>query len=157
MRVKQKHTAAVAALWIALVSLALIGGALFYIYNTTDETVVPDLDVSLNGDSLFYGSASWNTPVFDGLVYKSFGVAIDREETVPLVEETMFALRAPAECVTQVTVRDPMGNVMTPIEQPGEYKYAAVRNGTYTYELTVTVPKKPGKAYGEYHTQAALP
>lgn len=150
MKTKQKHHAVTAALWIALLSILLIGGALAYIYSNTDETVVPEAAVTLNGEPLFYSSATWNTPVFDGLVYKTCSVAVDRAESSQVINEPTFALRAPAQDVAEIIVRDSMGTEMTAVEQPGEYKYTAERNGVYTYELVVTVPKTQGAAYGEY-------
>ncbi|MEG2930905.1 MAG: hypothetical protein RR825_03885, partial [Ruthenibacterium sp.] len=148
--VKTKRTV-LRVFFIILAAAVLIGGALFYNYAATDETVVPELAVTLNDTALIYDSLTWHTPVFDGLVYKHYAEAADKADMMPDLTAATFALRVPAEYTALVTVRDNAGNELVAVTQPGEWKYTATKNGAHTYDITVSVPRTGGSAYGEWH------
>ncbi|MEG1744831.1 MAG: hypothetical protein RR215_04520, partial [Ruthenibacterium sp.] len=146
--VKAKRTV-LRIFFIVLVAAVLIGGALFYNYAATDETVVPELSVTLNDTPLLYDSLAWHTPVFDGLIYKDYAETVDKSDTVPALNAATFALRVPADYEAALTVRDSVGNALTAVTQPGEWKYTTVQNGVHTYDITVSAPRTGGSAYGE--------
>ncbi|MEG0768810.1 MAG: M23 family metallopeptidase [Ruthenibacterium sp.] len=148
--VKAKRTV-LRIFFIVLVAAVLIGGALFYNYAATDETVVPELSVTLNDTPLLYDSLAWHTPVFDGLIYKDYAETVDKSDTVPALNAATFALRVPADYEAALTVRDSVGNALTAVTQPGEWKYTTVQNGVHTYDITVSAPRTGGSAYGEWH------
>ena len=64
-----------ALLWLLLVAVlvgALVGGTLFWLYQTTDETDFSTPVLTLNGQTLTPTVTQWHAPVLNGVLYKTY-------------------------------------------------------------------------------------
>ena len=132
---------------IVLLAVLLIGGALFYSYQKTDESQVPYPEFSLGGTALAPDDVQWYTPVFDGLMYKSYA-AKNAQNKVQLPDVTAPTLTAVVPQNTELTVSGADGAALVPDEN-GVYTFT--KNGDYTYEASYAVPEVKGQAFGTLH------
>ena len=62
-------------LWLLLVAVlvgGLVGGTLFWLYRSTDETDFEPPALTLNGQALTPTQCEWHAPVLNGVLYKTY-------------------------------------------------------------------------------------
>ena len=140
---------------IGLIALVVFGTA-GYLYYSTDETAIPNVPVSLNGEALTLNGYQWNAPVLGGGIYKPGSMPHTlAADSISDVTETAPALSIPDGM--SANVRITAGSAV--IFEGSAQEYAAFRlaaNGEYLYAITVTKPLAEREGYGEFYFDAKL-
>ena len=136
---------------VVLLAALLIAGVLLYTYAKTDETAVPIPEISMAGQALAPDAFEWYTPVFEGMVYKSYTQAVECASTQPAVfDVSVLELVPPAQGSVNVVLKDSAGTPIPVTQQAGPLQLMLPKNDTYTYQISVDIPKEKGQAYGAF-------
>lgn len=141
----------IALLIVVILVPLIIGGMLWYSYNSITLTSLPTVTVVANDTTVPPNGYEWNVPVLRGMMQKQLTQSTSLEATpIGTLTSTSFALTPPEGYATQFTLtRD--DTILWQGTAEEWQQYTIPGNGTYVMQATAQQPfVKGNQAYGSF-------
>ncbi|MEQ2519571.1 M23 family metallopeptidase [Ruthenibacterium sp. CLA-JM-H11] len=146
-------------LWLLLVAVlvgGLVGGTLFWLYRSTDETDFEPPALTLNGQTLTPTQCEWHAPVLNGVLYKTYAPAASPRQDLGEIGQATVPLSLPKDALVALTVTGPDGATLYSENSAQRTELSFSQNGTHILRATVEIKPRAGKGYGVFRYEAAF-
>ena len=140
-----------------LIAFPLVMGSILGVsYYVTGEDSVPAAKIQVLGQDVEKSGYQWHSPVFAGLIYKSFSSPPTLEaQQLGTLTDPQMKVAVPAGFVSKATLSK---NEVPVWEGDAEkiQEYTFLTNGNYLLDVVCEAPSGGGKGYGTFNYRAAF-